>query len=337
MDPRELGEFGLIDAIRRRAGRVHPHWRVSIGDDAAVLTPKSGEELVWTTDALVEDVHFRWRTTDARSLGHKTLAVNLSDVGAMGARPLGFLLTLGLPDDVGGERLDEFFAGLLRLARASHCPLVGGDVTRANRFFANVAAVGAVARGRALLRSRARAGDRIFVTGELGGAAAGLRLLEGPGARSAAERRLASRQLAPRPPWRVGAELVRLRLARAAIDVSDGLAQDLGHVARASGVGARVELERLPLARGLAGAAARLRVDPLELALAGGEDYELLFTAKRGAPSAAVLTKRLRCRVTEIGVITARHRLVFTRAGRPVEPVARGFQHFKASARDSEK
>jgi thiamine-monophosphate kinase len=255
----------------------------------------------------------------------------------MGARPLGFLLTLGLPRDVSGARLDEFFAGLLRLARASHCPLVGGDITRSRVFFASIAAVGAVARGRALLRSGARVGDRIFVTGELGGAAAGLGLLEGPGARSAAERRLVRRQLAPQPPWRVGAQLARLGLARAAIDVSDGLAQDLGHVARESRVGARVELERLPLAPGLARAAARLRVDPLELALAGGEDYELLFTAKRSAPSAAVLTRRLSCRVTEIGVVTAQHRLVFTRAGRPVEPVARGFQHFKASATGSEK
>jgi thiamine-monophosphate kinase len=292
---------------------------------------------VWTTDALVEDVHFRWRTTDARSLGHKALAVNLSDVGAMGARPLGFLLTLGLPADVSGRRLDDFFTGLLRLARASDCPLVGGDITRSDRFFASIAAVGAVARGRALLRSAARPGDRIFVTGALGGAAAGLRLVEGPGARGAAERRLVRRQIAPQPPWSVGAKLVRLRLARTAIDVSDGLAQDLGHVARESGVGARIELERLPLAPGLARAARRLGADSLELALAGGEDYELLFTAPRGAPSAAVLAKRLQCRVTEIGAITAQHRLVFTRAGRPVEPIARGFQHFKALPAGSEK
>ncbi|MFI5317655.1 MAG: thiamine-phosphate kinase [Myxococcota bacterium] len=337
MDPRELGEFGLIAAIRRLAGRRHPQWRVAIGDDAAVLAPKRGEELVLTTDALVEDVHFRWRTTDARSLGHKALAVNLSDVGAMGARPLGFLLTLFLPARVDGARLDGFFAGLLRLARASECPLVGGDITRATHFAASITAIGAVARGRALLRSAARPGDRIFVTGELGGAAAGLRLLEGPGARSAAERRLVRRQVAPRPPWGVGAELVRLRVARAAIDVSDGLAQDLGHVLRESGVGARIELERLPLAPGLARAARRLGADPLALALAGGEDYELLFSAPRSAPSAAVLTRRLRCRVTELGVITAQHRLVFTRAGRPVAPLARGFEHFKASPTGSEK
>jgi thiamine-monophosphate kinase len=340
VNPRELGEFGLIDAIRRRAAArdgSHSQWRVAIGDDAAVLTPKSGEELVFTTDAVVENVHFRWRTTDARSLGHKALAVNLSDVGAMGARPLGFLLTLGLPRNVDGKRLDEFFSGLLALARASHCPLVGGDITRSRELVVSVTAVGAVTRGRALLRSGARAGDRLFVTGQLGGAAAGLALLEGPGVRSAAERALARRQIAPRPPFGVGARLVRLRLSRAAIDVSDGLAQDLGHLLRESRVGARVELERLPLARGLARAAARLGVDPVELALAGGEDYELLFTAPRRAPSAAVLSRRLQCRVTEIGVVTRQHRLVLTRSGRAVELRARGFEHFKAPPRASEK
>jgi thiamine-monophosphate kinase len=337
VNPRELGEFGLIEAIRRRAGRVHPQWRVAIGDDAAVLTPRRGEELVLTTDALVEDVHFRWRTTDPRSLGHKSLAVNLSDVGAMGARPLGFLLTLGLPASVNGGRLDGFFDGLLRLARASHCPLVGGDITRSTEFVVSITAIGAVTRGRALLRSGARPGDRLFVTGELGGAAAGLRLAERGRVTRAAERALVRRQIAPQPPYAVGARLVRLGLAHAAIDVSDGLAQDLGHVVDESGVGATVELERLPLARGLAAAAARLRVDPLDLALAGGEDYELLFAAPRSAPSAAVLSRRLRCRVTEIGAITRQHRLVFTRAGRPVEPIARGFEHFKALVARSEK
>ena len=347
MDPRELGEFGLIAAIRRAAAgrgargprnsRASSPWRVAIGDDAAVLLPKRGEELVVTADALVEDVHFRWRTTDPRSLGHKALAVNLSDVGAMGARPLGFLLTLGLPARMDGKRLDGFLAGLLALARASHCPLVGGDVVRAGEFSAGVTALGAVARGRALLRSGARAGDRLFVTGELGGAAAGLALLEGPGARSAAERALVRRQIAPRPPFAAGARLARLRLARAAIDVSDGLAQDLGHLVHESRAGARVELERLPLARGLARAAARLGADPLLLALAGGEDYELLFAAPARAPSAAVLSRRLQCRVTEIGVVTRQHRLVFTRAGREVEPRTRGFEHFKAPRTGSEK
>jgi len=318
VDPRALGEFGLIEAIHRRAGRA-PEWKIAIGDDAAVLIPRRGEELVFTTDAVVEDVHFRWRTSDPRSVGHKALAVNLSDVNAMGARPVGFLLTLGLPPRISGARLDGFFAGLLALGRASHCPLVGGDITRGRDFVATVTAIGAVPRGRALLRSAARAGDRVFVTGALGGAAAGLR--------SSAAPALVRRQIAPRPPLGAGPALVAQRLSRCAIDVSDGLAQDLGHVLGESGVGARIDLDAVPVVRGAT----------LEEALGGGEDYELLFTAPRSAPSAAVLGKRLGCRVSEIGVITRQRRLLLERSGHPVRVSTRGFQHFKASPKGSEK
>jgi thiamine-monophosphate kinase len=327
MNLRKLGEFGLIEAIRRRAGRSHPRWRVAIGDDAAVLTPRAGEELVFTTDAVVEDVHFRWRTSDPRSVGHKALAVNLSDLAAMGARPLGCLLTLALPANIDGKKLDAFLAGFLALARASHCPLVGGDITRARELGATVTAIGAVARGRALLRSAARPGERVMVTGTLGGAAAGLALLERGRLRTPLERRLARRQREPWPRLAEGAALAQARLSRAAIDISDGLAQDLGHICEESGVGARVELDTLPVMRGAT----------LEQALSGGEDYELLFTVGRSGPSAAVLKQRLGCKVTDIGVITARPGLVITRSGKPVHLARRGFQHFKAPQKASEK
>jgi thiamine-monophosphate kinase len=256
----------------------------------------------------------------------------------MGAKPLGCLLTLGVPGDVDPRRLDGFLAGLLQLANTSHCPLVGGDTVRAPLWLISVSVVGAVARGRALLRSGARAGDRIFVTGELGGAAAGLALLAASaGAATSGERRLVGRQLRPRPPHGAGAVLVRARLSRAAIDVSDGLAQDLGHVARESGVAAQVEVERVPLAAGLARAASRLGLDPMGLALSGGEDYELLFAAPRGGPSAEVYARRLSCRVTEIGSFARGSGVHFTRGGRPYELEATGFAHFKPAPRDSEK
>ncbi|HTO55743.1 MAG TPA: thiamine-phosphate kinase [Myxococcota bacterium] len=330
MDLRQLGEFGLIEAIRRKAARAtrgRSVWRVAIGDDAAVLTPRAGEELVFTTDAVVEDVHFRWRTTEPRRLGHKALAVNLSDLAAMGARPLGCLLTLALPAGIDGKRLDGFLSGFLSLARASQCPLVGGDLTRARDFGATVTAIGAVARGRALLRSAARPGERVFVTGTLGGAAAGLALLERGRLRTPLERRLARRQQEPHARLKEGSALVKARLSRAAIDVSDGLAQDLGHVCEASGVGARIALEALPVMRGAT----------LEQALSGGEDYELLFTVARRGPTARRIGLRLDCKATEIGVITARPGLVVTRAGRPVAMGKSGFQHFKASSKGSEK
>ncbi len=337
MDLRTLGEFGLIEAIRRRARVDRRVWRLGIGDDAAILRARPREDLVLTTDALVEDVHFRWITTDARSLGEKSLAVNLSDIGAMGAKALGCLLTLGVPGSVESSQLDGFLSGLLRLARASHCPLVGGDTVRAPQWLINVTVVGAVTSGRALLRSGARAGDRIFVTGDLGGAAAGLALLSGPGVSTAAERRLAARQLRPRPPFGAGSALVRGRLARAAIDVSDGLVQDLGHVARESGVAARVDVERVPIASGLARTASRLGLDPLGLALAGGEDYELLYASPPERGTAASHARKLGCRVTEIGVFTPGSGVHFVRAGRRYEPEAAGFQHFKPARADSEK
>ncbi|MEX2208605.1 MAG: thiamine-phosphate kinase [Myxococcota bacterium] len=337
MDLRALGEFGLIEAIRRRARFDRRVWRLGIGDDAALLRARPREELVWTTDALVEDVHFRWSTTDGRSLGDKSLAVNLSDVGAMGARPLGCLLTLGVPEDVQPARLDGFVSGLLGRARASHCPLVGGDTVRAPVWMIAVSVVGALAPGRALLRSGARAGDRILVTGELGGAAAGLALLSGPGASTPLERRLVARQLRPRPPFTAGAALVRARLSRAAIDISDGLAADLGHVARASGVAARVEVERVPQAEGLARAASRLGVDPLVLALAGGEDYELVFAAPPRGPAADGYARKLGCPVTEIGVFAKGRGVQLTRGGRPYSLALPGFAHFKPAPPESEK
>jgi thiamine-monophosphate kinase len=245
----------------------------------------------------------------------------------MGARPLGFLLTLGLPRNVSGRALDGFLAGLLACARAARCPLVGGDITRAGEFSAAITAIGAVTRGRALLRSAARPGDRVLVTGRLGGAAAGLRALERRKRLTRAERPLAERQRAPAPPFRAGPALVRLRLSRCAIDVSDGLLQDLGHVLEESRVGARIALEAVPVAPGAT----------LDDALGGGEDYELLFTVSARAPSAAMIGKRLACRVTELGVITRQRRLVLTRAGRPVEAITRGYEHFKASSARSEE
>lgn len=332
-----LGEFGLIEAIRRRARVDRRVWRLGIGDDAAILRARPREDLVLTTDALVEDVHFRWSTTDAVSLGKKSLAVNLSDVGAMGANALGCLLTLGVPPSVDPAKLDGFLTGLLRLAHASHCPLVGGDTVSSPLWLISVTVVGSVARGRALLRSGARPGDRIFVTGELGGAAAGLALLSHGGASSASERRLVARQLCPRPPFRAGAALVRARLSRAGIDVSDGLAQDLGHVAKESGVAAHVDVARVPLARGLAAAASRLGLDPLALALAGGEDYELLFFAPPRAGTAAALARKLGCRVTEIGVIARGSGVHFARDGRVYRLESAGFQHFKPARAISEK
>ena len=166
----DLGEFGLIARIERAAAKL-PRSRavvLAIGDDAAVLRPRSGEDLVVTTDSLVENVHFRWRTQSARTVGRRALAVNLSDLAAMGARPLGFTIALVAPPELAVRSLDGLVAGLLHEARQHACPLVGGNVSRGGETSLGVTAIGAVKRGRALSRRGARAGDRILVTGALG-------------------------------------------------------------------------------------------------------------------------------------------------------------------------
>lgn len=335
LDLRALGEFGLIEAIRRRAGDAGRAWRASIGDDGAVLRAREGRELVLTADALVEDVHFRWRTTDARSLGRKALAVNLSDLGAMGATPLGFLLTLCLPGDpraVSARQLDGVLGGMLAEAKAAGCPLVGGDTVRAPCWSLQLTAVGDVPRGRALTRAGARPGDRLLVTGSLGGAALGLRLLEAGRPLAGLLGGFARRQILPRPPWRLGARLVRARLATAAIDLSDGFALDLEHLTRQSRVAAEVQVEALPLARGLRAACPELGLDPLQAALHGGEDYELLFCVPHGAPSARALSARLGVRLSEVGVIRRGRGVRFLREGRPAGIPVGGYDHFKPSA-----
>jgi thiamine-monophosphate kinase len=331
----ERGEFGLIAAVRRAAGRAGGGWRVAIGDDAAVLRVPASRELVSTVDALVEGVHFRFRTTDARSLGRKALAVNLSDLGAMGATPVGCLLALGVPRGAPRAQLDGLLSGLLAEARAAHCPLVGGDTVASPVWWISVTAFGLVPRGRALLRSGARPGDRVFVTGALGGSALGLALLES--GRGALARSFVRRHRVPRPPFRAGARLARRGDVRAAIDVSDGLVQDLGHVARESGVRIDVELERVPCAPGARRLAPRLGLDAEVLALHGGEDYELVFCARRGAPSAAALSRALGVAVAEIGRVRRGRGVRLLRAGKPVQIPGSGWDHFKASAAAAEE
>jgi len=300
---RDLGEFGLIARIARAASRAGVAGSrdvvLGIGDDAAILRPRAGEDVVVTTDALVEGAHFTWPTQDARTLGRRALLVNLSDLSAMGARPIGCTIALAAPPSLEADRALGLLRGVIDVAREAACPLVGGNVARATETSITVTALGAVGRRRALRRDAARPGDRILVTGQLGVAALAV-----------ARARRGRARVKRLPPLRLGAgrALAALPGRGACIDVSDGLLADLGHLLEASGVGASIDVRALPLARGFAPACARLGVDPLALALAGGEDYELLFTL-RGRTPARGLAGRLGAPVTEIGRIEARRGL----------------------------
>src|SRR3984885_9026633 len=242
-----MGERDILKEIRARAGRGGSGLlRVGIGDDAAVLSVRRGEELVLTTDFSLEDVHFRrgWHAPEA--VGHKCLARGLSEIAAMGARPVAAFVSLAVPREfTRGRRswVDRFYDGLLALAEQWSVPLAGGDLAQAPggaraRVAADIVLVGAVERGRALLRSGAKAGDAIYVTGTLGGAAAELRgLLRSPrGARNLTMASAEHPHFFPEPRIHVGRALIRRRLATAAIDMSDGLSVDLQHLCEESGL-----------------------------------------------------------------------------------------------------
>ncbi|HVN36973.1 MAG TPA: thiamine-phosphate kinase [Myxococcota bacterium] len=308
MQLRDLGEFGLIARIARAAGRAPAHVAIGIGDDAAVLRARAGEEIVVTTDAFVERVHFRFERQSARHVGRFALAACLSDLAAMGARPLGVTAALAAPPRLAVATADALTRGLLDGARRHHCPLVGGNVTRARETSLTLTAVGAVAKGRALTRRGTRAGDRVLVTGVLGAAAL---------ARVRADRGRRPLTRVPEPRLRAGRALARTRGVVACIDVSDGLAADLAHLLGPR-LRCRLDPARLPVARGFQRACRGLGLDWRRLAQEGGEDYELLFTVRPPAPSAERLARRLGLPVREIGVVE--RGAAASRAG--------GFRHF---------
>jgi len=292
----DLGEFGLIERIERAVGRL-PVPRsvvIGIGDDAAVLRPRVGEDVVVSTDAAVEGVHFDFSNQSARNVGRRALVANLSDLAAMGARPLGFTLALAAPAALELRRVDGLIAGLLVEAAEHGCPLVGGNVSAARETSLTLTVVGAVSRGRVLRRDGARAGDRLCVTGTLGGAALAVARAARAGARI--------RQL-PVPRLRAGRALAGISAVAACIDVSDGLLADAQHLLAARGLEAEIDPAAVPRPPRFDAACRRLGLAPDALALGGGEDYELLFAARGAAPSVASLSRRLGVAVSEIGSV----------------------------------
>jgi thiamine-monophosphate kinase len=274
--------------------------RLGIGDDAAIVAPRAGYEWVLSCDAFLEGVHFLERMHPADSVGYKALARAASDLAAMGATPRLFLLTLALPAEKTGRWLDEFLAGMKRAAGEQGMRLAGGDTTRDRRVAISVTVVGEVRRGRAVKRSGALAGDIIYVSGKLGRAELGLEILRRGLGRIPRLVALERPHLYPTIRIELGRWLAEKRIASAMMDLSDGLSTDLPRLAAASGVGAKIWSERIPCVEVPADLARRLRgpnFRPLQLALHGGDDYELLFTLPRekeklprGAPGGVRLT-----------------------------------------------
>ncbi len=257
--------------------RPGSRFRLGIGDDAALFRPSPGKELILTCDASLEGVHFLRQKHAPDVVGYRALARAVSDIAAMGGRPLCFLLTLALPASLTGRWLDRFLAGLRRGARMFHVEHSGGDTTCHPHIFISITVLGEAQRGNAILRSGARPGDLICVSGSLGNAQMGLGLILKGLNRVPRWRPLLRKHLRPEPRLALGQWLADKRIATAMIDISDGLSTDLDHICDSSGVGARVYAERIPQVR-VPEALRRRGFDPLALALHGGEDYELLFT-----------------------------------------------------------
>jgi thiamine-monophosphate kinase len=304
---------------------------LGMGDDAALLRPSRGHEIILTCDWFLEGTHFLRGKHPPDSVGWKSLARALSDVAAMGGVPRYFLLSLALPESHTGRWLDGFLSGLRRASREFACTLVGGDTTRRREILINLTIVGEIRNAHAVLRSGARAGDILYVTGRLGEAELGLRLLKRGGTRHRSSNPLLKKHLYPEPRLDVGRWLAEKRLATSMMDLSDGLSSDLPRLCAASGVGADVESEKLPVVH-LSSAVRGPGVDSLQLALHGGDDYELLFTVRPSRMN--LLPKTLHgVSLTAIGRITKQRELVLLRQkGRERQLYPAGWDPFRNKA-----
>jgi thiamine-monophosphate kinase len=328
-----LGEAALVARLRERTGAPPSTVLIGIGDDAAVLAPARSRHLVLTTDSLVEDVHFRRTWTALDAIGHKALAVNLSDLAAMGATPRASLLSLALPSDLPLAEFDRLVDGYVTLEAEAGAPLVGGNLTRSpGPLVIDVTAVGDVHPRRILRRDRARAGDDLYVTGALGAAATGLALLQAGVDRTTMDPAGAAcveRYERPVARTRCGRIVGRSGASAAAIDLSDGLADAATRLAEASGVGVVLEAESVPIHPGARDWATRGGLDALDFAVRGGEDYELAFAVgpKQRRKFLGALRRCPDLAVTRAGRFTPEPGCWIEQAGSR-RPLPSGFAHF---------
>ena len=324
----DLGERALVARITDRL--VMPNWVVvGPGDDAAVIAPERGALDVFTTDAQVEGVHFDRRFVPPDAIGHRALAVNLSDLAAMGATPRAVLLSLVLPDTLEVAVVDGMLDGLLALAGAHNIAVVGGNISRTpGPMMVDITAIGAVKPRRVMSRTGARPGDNVYVTGTLGDGAVGLHSLQTP--RGPAPEACQARYLRPQPRVRAGMLLGRNRAASACMDTSDGLADAVRQIAEASHVGIALDANALPINDEVRRWHDAQDRSPLDAALGGGDDYELLFTVR---PAHRGRLRNVRrslgdLPITHIGVIT-KTRALSLRTDGGEQPLPEGFDHFR--------
>lgn len=333
----QLGEFGLIELlaslVNKEKGPRDASWQnllIGIGDDAAAWQGDNTIQLA-TMDTLVQDIHFNLKITTWKELGWKVLAVNLSDIAAMGGVPKYALVSLGIPGDLEADNISDLYQGMVDLAREFRVAIAGGDVISAPNIVITVAILGSLEDKSQfpLTRSSAMSGDQVAVTGYLGTSAAGLKMLtEGLDMDKEARALLRQAHLRPTPKIKEGQKLLQLGV-KTAIDISDGLISDLSQICKLSQVGAQIRLDRLPIHPTIQVA---FKTNWMELALSGGEDYELLFTANHQIMNR--VKQALSCPVTVIGEITEAEPgqvTIIDKSGKAVPWYYGGWEHFRSS------
>jgi thiamine-monophosphate kinase len=319
----DMGEFGMIAELREMLRGRGEAVLLPPGDDAAVFQAPGGALMAFTTDAMVEGVHFDPSYVSWHSLGYKALAVNISDLAAMGGSPPSFaLVVLGLSPQTEGGDVRRLYEGMIDCADEFSCSIAGGDIVGSPRVFVSVSLTGALLEGRFLTRSGARPGQSVMVTGTLGDSALGMRwLMQGGGGNNPCAKKF----LYPQPRLSLGRRALQMG-AVAAIDISDGLLRDLGHICEESGVAARIFADNIPLSAAARATAQELHEDPLAAALSGGEDYELLLVAEKND----AVGMRAEIELTAIGeTVEGSGVTVLDAAGRAIELKKTGYDHFK--------
>jgi len=327
----KTSEFGFIAQIQEQFSSTPDFVALGIGDDAAALRPSRGTYSLLTTDTLIAGTHFSLAYSTFEQVGEKVVAVNLSDIAAMGGRPRAFLIALGVSQEMQLSDLSQLYRGIKKASRSANLTLIGGNTTRSDGpFFITLTLFGEVAKKQMLTRSGACVGDAIYVTGTVGDAAAGLDCLKQSRVRKGSTHLIRRHQM-PQARTAAGARIAEAKVASAMIDVSDGLSADLGHLIMQSGVGAALELSQLPLSPALKRYAKQTQQAALDFALYGGEDYELLFSVpKRKEKKLVQLRQEGFIQATRIGTIVPKKEGMCGRDinGRIHKITPRGYDHF---------
>lgn len=332
MKLKEIGEFGFIERFKPLFDNLVKENQMGIGDDCAIIPANDHEDWLITMDLLIEGVHFLRDASPPELLGYKSLAVSFSDIAAMGGAPVGSFLSIAIPSDVDVEYLDAFLEGYRRLSSTYNTPLLGGDTTKSLKHIAiNVCVIGKCPKGKARKRGMAQIGDAICVTGFLGDSAGGLQVLLNKIKSSFDSEYLTLKHYQPSPRLKEGMLLANNPAVHAMMDISDGITSDLKHILKASGVSANININSIPISEKLRNVAKANKWNLLDIAVSGGEDYELLFTmdSSQFDKLKELLFNELGCCITQIGVVVdGAPKIRFFDKGKEINLPNSGYNHF---------